>query len=122
MRKSKKDSTIQDWRSTGRRRARRTLFESRQDYACIGCGHTVSTPPVDAPKWFEDIWPEENRDRTQLQADHKSKDLTNNDIDELCWRCPSCHKLADNTTARGVATETADHGYDAAYGQKRKNE
>jgi hypothetical protein len=116
LRKSKTDQAILDWRSTGRRRARRVLFESRQDFVCIGCGHTVVVPPKDAPRWFEDIWPEQHRDRSQLQADHKSKDLTDNELDDLCWRCPSCHKYADNTTEKGVATETTDHGYADAYG------
>jgi len=116
MRKNKSDVDILDWRSTGRRRARRTLFESRIDFVCIDCQHTVSIPPKDAPKWFDEIWPESNRDCSQLQADHTTKDYTINDVDDLCWRCPSCHKIADQATAKRVAQEDDPHGLGSAYG------
>jgi hypothetical protein len=117
MRKSKSDALIEDWRSTGRRRARGTLYQARVDFVCVGCGVTAKTKPKDAPKWFNDIWPEERREATQLQADHITKDLTSNNVDDLCWRCPSCHKLADIATEKGVAQVSEDAtGYGAAYG------
>ena len=105
---------VKDIRSTGRRRARRSLFRSRRDFICEGyedendilhsCGKTVKEPPKDAPSFFEDIWPEENRVLSQLQADHMDKDLENNSEQNLAWRCPSCHKLSDQQTAKGEST------------------
>jgi hypothetical protein len=109
-------SKIKDWRSTGRRIARRTLFKARIDFACVGytsevgihypCGKTTTEPPKDAPAWFEDIWPEENRvlNPQSLQADHESKDYQNNALEDLNWRCSSCHKFQDKQTDKGVAT------------------
>lgn len=107
------ESKILDWRSTGRRKARRALYKARVDYSCVGytdergrheCGATTLEPPKDAPRWFEDIWPERNRVLDyQLQADHESKDFTNNDLDHINWRCARCHKLQDRQTDKGVA-------------------
>jgi len=93
------------------------LFESRIDYACVDCSVTVSEPPKDAPRWFDEIWPEEKRTASQLQADHMTKDYAMNDVDDLCWRCPSCHKLADIATEKGVAQVEDPHGIGSAYGQ-----
>lgn len=101
---------MKDVRSTGRRRARKALFEAYVPFKCVGyknhpCGKTVITPPKDAPSWFDEIWPEENRVLTSsLQADHESKDLENNDIQFLNWRCASCHKKQDNSSDKGIAT------------------
>lgn len=98
---------VVDWRSTGRRRARRSLFKARVDFKCVECDKTVTGPPKDAPAWFEDIWPDEKRvlKPHELQADHESKDLTNNDEEDLNWRCPSCHKLSDMQTGKGESTK-----------------
>lgn len=115
MRKNKPDDQIEDWRSTGRRRARRVLFESMIEFKCCDCGVTTATRPKEAPPWFDDLWPEENRTASQLQADHVSKDVTLNDVDDLCWRCPSCHKLADIATEKGVSQVDDPHGYGDAY-------
>jgi hypothetical protein len=113
------DDKIIDWRSTGRRKARRTLFVARVEFSCVGytdskgeyhpCGKTTREPPKDAPKWFEEIWPEENRvlNSQSLQADHESKDLTNNAIEDLNWRCSSCHKLQDSQTSVGQSQTTS---------------
>ena len=77
------------------------------------CGKTNVEPPKDAPIWFEEIWPEENRvlrnDKNSaygLQADHLSKDYQNNEIENIVWRDPSCHKKADLRTKKGVAQRT----------------
>jgi len=110
---------VVDWRSTGRKRGRRTLFESRRSFECVGvvelsisCGKTTKEPPPDAPPWFEEIWPEEKRDLTQLQVDHENKDYTDNDPANLEWRCASCHRLHDNLTETGVSTTNEDwYGY-----------
>lgn len=103
----KNEDAIQDWRSTGRRKARLELFKSYEEYKCVDCGKTTVEPPKDAPTWFEEIWPEQNRILlSQLQADHETKDLTQNSVEFLNWRCPSCHKLQDNKTEKGEATVT----------------
>lgn len=103
----KDETKIKDWRSTGRRIGRRVLFKSYIEYRCDNCHRTVIEPPKDAPSWFEEIWPEDNRELTsQLQVQHISKDPSNNSLEEIKWLCPSCHKLEDSTTDVGVAVET----------------
>lgn len=108
-----KDETgIKDWRSTGRRKARRELYRNYVEYSCVGfkeesCGKTSKEAPKDAPSWFEEIWPETQRVlEYQLQADHEDKDVTNNDISNLNWRCAYHHKMSDKQTAKGVSTIT----------------
>jgi len=61
-------------------------------------------PPKDAPRHFAEIWPEEMREVSQLQVDHEDKDYTNNELTNLNWRCPSCHKLHDLMTEKGEST------------------
>ncbi len=111
----KNEDNIQDWRSTGRRKARSVLYKSFTEYKCVGyidragklipCGKTSKEPPKDAPTWFEEIWPEENRVLdSQLQADHETKDMTQNSEEYVSWRCPSCHKKQDQKTEKGEAT------------------
>lgn len=99
------ESSIKDWRSTGRRRARRVLFASRVNFVCRKCGRTVKEPPKDAPPWFDEIWPEENRELDySLQANHKTKDLTVNTEEDCEWLCAPCHKEEDSQTEKGVST------------------
>lgn len=111
----KDEEGIKDWRSTGRRKARRELYSNYVEYSCVGlekesCGKTTKEPPKDAPSWFDEIWPEENRVLTdQLQADHEDKDVTNNDLSNLNWRCPHHHKQSDKRTAKGVATVIVEY-------------
>jgi hypothetical protein len=107
---TKDKSKILDWRSTGRRNARRELFKNRVEYKCEYCGVTTKEPPADAPKWFEDIWPEERRELDyQLQANHKTKDLTDNTLEFIEWACQPCHKKVDSQTGLGESTiETGD--------------
>ena len=107
---------VKDWRSTGRKRGRKILYETRRAFQCVGwgeywCGKTTEFPPPDAPAWFEDIWPEDDRVLTQLQVDHESKDYTDNDPANLNWRCPSCHRFADNTTGKGESRTGDQSGY-----------
>lgn len=114
------DDKILDWRSTGRRKARRALFNSRVEFKCVGytddkgtfhsCGKTTIEPPKDAPRHFDEIWPEENRvlSPQALQADHESKDLQNNAVEDLNWRCSSCHKMADKQTGKGESQKASD--------------
>lgn len=113
------EDNIVDWRSTGRRKARRELYNSYVPFKCADCGKTSKSPPKDAPPWFEEIWPEENRVLDySLQADHESKDLTLNDISQLNWRCAPCHKLRDNQTEKGKSTVEAND----YFGTKEKND
>lgn len=101
-----RDELIIDWRSTGRRKARRVLFNARVDFKCTDCGKTTKAPPKDAPIFFDEIWPYESRvlNPQSLQADHESKDYTNNNLEDINWRCASCHKKADMKTEKGVST------------------
>jgi hypothetical protein len=109
----KDESRIKDWRSTGRRKARKELYANYVPFKCVDCGVTSKFPPMDAPMWFEEIWPEERRELDySLQADHETKDVTNNDINELAWRCAGCHKLHDNKTAKGESTKTTTTSLD----------
>lgn len=102
---TKDEEKIKDWRSTGRRKARRALYTSRIDYKCVDCYRTVLTPPKDAPTYFDELWPEANRVlKAQLEADHETKDLTDNDPDHLNWRCDPCHWKHDHQTAKGEST------------------
>jgi hypothetical protein len=110
-----KGNNILDWRSTGRKRGRRALYEIRRQFVCVGvealdisCSKTTKRKPTDAPDWFEELWPKKNRVLTQLQVDHLNKDFTDNDPSNLVWRCPSCHRLADNMT--GVGESQIDDG------------
>ena len=106
----KNEEGIIDWRSTGRRKARRSLFNAQVPYKCVDCHKTSLVPPKDAPPWFEDLWPEENRVLSYpLQADHESKDLTNNDPQFLNWRCAPCHKKRDSQTDKGESTVIEDY-------------
>lgn len=102
---TKDKSKIKDWRSTGRRHARKSLFQDRVSFECVDCGKTSKEPPKDAPPWFEEIWPEENRVLNySLQADHETKDYQINDIEHLNWRCNPCHKAHDALTDKGEST------------------
>jgi len=110
---TKDENKILDWRSTGRRKARRALYNAYIPYKCVGyllpdgsrfnCGKTTIEPPKDAPHHFDEIWPEKNRVLTvQLEADHETKDFKNNELDYVNWKCKSCHRFDDNRTEKGV--------------------
>ncbi len=116
----KDQSKIKDWRSTGRRIARRTLYKGRVPYKCVGyrlpdgsrfnCGKTTIEPPKDAPRYFDEIWPEEQRVlESQLEADHESKDYQINTLEALNWKCKSCHRKDDSATDKGVAQVTTNY-------------
>jgi len=109
----KDESKVKDWRSTGRRKARKELYANYVPFKCVDCGKTSKFPPKDAPRHFEEIWPEEYRVlEYSLQADHETKDVTNNDIMELAWRCAGCHKLHDNKTGIGESTKASTSSID----------
>jgi hypothetical protein len=103
----KDESKIIDWRSTGRRIARRTLYREAgpDSYKCVDCGVSTKEPPKDAPKNFHELWPAERRELDYpLQADHESKDYQNNSIEFINWRCQPCHKKHDKITDKGEST------------------
>ena len=107
---TKDESRIKDWRSTGRRKARRELYAAFVEYKCVHCGKTTKEPPKDAPRHFEDIWPEENRVLDyQLQADHESKDYTNNELDYINWKCAPCHQKDDRAVKPGEAQKSINY-------------
>jgi hypothetical protein len=87
-------------------------------YRCVGyrlpngerftCNKTSQEPPKDAPSWFEEIWPEDNRVLDyQLEADHETKDWTNNELENINWKCKSCHRIDDSKSSKGEAQESA---------------
>jgi hypothetical protein len=104
--------TPKDIRSTGRKRLRKALFNSQVLYRCIYCHKTSVESPPDAPANFADFWPETKRVlKSSLDANHKDKNLLNNDPSNGEWCCRSCHKLADNKTEKRVSTDVDTHGY-----------
>jgi hypothetical protein len=115
---TKNEDLIKDWRSTGRRKARRELFNNYVEFKCVGCGRTSKEPPKDAPKHFDEIWPEANRTLDySLQANHKTKNYRDNDVSLLEWLCQPCHKERDSSTGKGESTvNMVEHvlGFDPA--------
>lgn len=102
---------VVDWRSTGRKRLRRALFDDQVPFLCNLCGRTVISPPPDAPKDFEDLWPEEKRVlEYSLQANHINKDITDCDPANGEWLCSLCHKFKDSQTGVGEI-DSSEYGY-----------
>lgn len=101
--------TPKDPRSTQRKRARKVLFKSSRDYICEDCGCSPVGLPIDAPKHLK-LAPKEKRTVSSLQADHKSKNIMDNDPANLAWKCPRCHKLSDSKTKKGVISENFGYG------------
>jgi hypothetical protein len=65
--------------------------------------------PSDAP---DELTLSSNPDKvSQLQVNHINKDIMDNDPVNLEWLCPSCHKLKDKQTARGVSLKGDEWGY-----------
>lgn len=100
-----------DPRSTQRKRARKILFNIGRDYICIDCECSPVELPRDAPRHLR-LAPLDKRTVGSLQADHENKNILDNDAANLNWRCPSCHKLSDKRTAKGVSTKEDEFGYD----------
>jgi hypothetical protein len=100
-----------DPRSTQRKRARKILFRSGQPYICKGCQSSPVELPTDAPNHLELASPE-RRTVSGLQANHINKDILDNDLANLEWLCPSCHKLKDKQTSKGVSLKEDEFGYD----------
>lgn len=105
-----------DPRSTRRKQARKVLFKSGCAYICgephleHGCGKSPSHLPKDAPQDLE-LAPKEMRTVSGLQANHRSKNIDDNDIANLEWLCPSCHKIVDSQTEKGVSAVADTTGY-----------
>jgi hypothetical protein len=100
-----------DPRSTMRRRGRNVLFRLKVPYICNDCGRSPKILPADAPKDLELAAPY-LRTVNQLQVNHINKDIWDNDPYNLEWLCPSCHKIKDKQTAKGVSIRDDDFGYD----------
>lgn len=103
--------TPRDPRSTMRRRGRNVLFRLRLIYACNDCGKSPPILPSDAPKDLQLAAPY-LRTVKQLQVNHINKDIWDNDPVNLEWLCPSCHKLKDKQTAKGISIKGDEWGYD----------
>lgn len=100
-----------DPRSTQRRRARSALFKARVPYWCNDCGHGPKILPKDFPVGKIELPPRSLRDKNQLQANHINKDIMDCDLVNLEWLCPSCHRIKDNMTGKGVSIKTDEWGY-----------
>ncbi len=94
-RKSAEDLTL--IRSQGRKRLRAALLASDKPFECELCGW-IPTPPL-------------HRGNT-LDANHKSKDLSDNDAANGQWLCRTCHKREDSKTAKGISQYGEVMGYD----------
>lgn len=116
-----------DPRSTGRKRGRAALEAQGRPYWCrsvmdedldqwpdgfktekikgltAGCGRSPKDP--EAPGGYYPAM-------SELQVNHINKDVLDNDPVNLDWVCPSCHKVIDSQTEKGVSTRTTDEwGY-----------
>ena len=96
---------IKDWRSTGRKRGRRTLIRlvaaGERKYACEICDYVPSIP-----------WDQPSRGGDILDCDHRNKDYRDNDPANLRWLCRDCHKREDSQTGVGENPLGPDqHGY-----------
>ena len=101
-----------DPRSTQRKRARQVLFKLGIDYICKDCGRSPKYLPRDAPQTLR-LAREYLRTVTGLQVNHINKDIMDNDPSNLEWLCPSCHKIKDSQTEKGVSVlEDNSFGYD----------
>lgn len=102
-----------DPRSTGRKRARRVLEREGFPYWCgstregeVEPGFCGRSPTVeDAPGGH---YP----GMETLQADHKNKNVLDNDPTNLRWACASCHKESDSRTEKGVSIVGEEYGYE----------
>ena len=102
--------TPKDPRSTQRKRARKILFNAGRDYVCVDCGCSPKILPRDAPRTLK-LAPVGKRTVGSLQADHENKNIMDNDLININWRCPSCHKNSDKRTGKGESTKGDEFGY-----------
>lgn len=87
-----------DARSTGRKRARKVLFESGRPFICAGCDWV---PEGVSPKG-EILDPVKLTRSNNLDANHINKNILDNDPANLEWLCRTCHREKDRATDKGV--------------------
>lgn len=113
-----------DPRSTQRKRARKLMFAERVPYICGApsfrsdgnfCGRSPIREklPPDCPQDI-DLAPEWKQFASvTLQCNHINKNIMDNDAVNREWLCPSCHKLEDSKTEKGVSQIKDDpYGYE----------
>jgi hypothetical protein len=47
-----------------------------------------------------------------LDANHRNKNVLDNDPVNVEWLCRSCHKNYDSQTGKGVSVRGDEHGYE----------
>lgn len=102
---------ITDPKSTFRKKARRTLFRDGRAFWCEECGVAPKELPPDFPVEVDlleriELAPHEKWTASRLEANHISKDISDNSPANLEWLCPSCHNLKDKQT-KGEQEETS---------------
>ena len=118
----KDNDAVRDPSSTGRKRGRKVLEQQGRPYWCrstleggfrteiingkkAGCGRSPSDPSAPGGHY---------PGMGQLQVNHINKNVLDNDSVNLEWVCPSCHKVIDSQTEKGVSTKQGDEwGYDS---------
>jgi hypothetical protein len=58
-----------------------------------------------------ELAPVGERTISKLEANHKNKNIMDNDPQNLEWLCPSCHKIEDSKTSKGVSKFQDEFGY-----------
>ena len=58
-----------------------------------------------------ELSPVGERTLSKLEANHKNKNIMDNDPQNLEWLCPRDHKLEDSKTEKGVSKIQDEFGY-----------
>ena len=100
---TKDDDAIKDWRSTGRKRLRAVLIKQIKagdlEYKCNNCGFIPTVPYT------------KNSRSGGLDANHKNKNVKDNDPANGELLCRVCHYAKDRATEKGVSAIEDEFGY-----------
>lgn len=107
----KSNDDVKDPRSTGRKRARKVLFETGRPFLCEHCGYI----PDGVNEQGEIVDPQALTRSNNLDANHKNKNILDNDPSNLEWVCRDCHYKLDRATEKGVSGVEDDQYGDAFF-------